>query len=147
MGQARDVFDRLTDALNSRDLAAVGACFAEDAEAVDPFSSTTRGREQIVESWRAVFEAFPDGAASPERKHESGNTAMDEWTFSGTHSGPLRTPDGEEIPATGRRVTMRGADFATVENGVITSHRVYFDQMELLGQLGLIPEQTRATAS
>jgi hypothetical protein len=25
----------------------------------------------------------------------------------------------------------------TVENGVITSHRFYFDQMEFLGQLGL----------
>src|SRR3712207_1126714 len=107
MGQAREVFDRLTDALNRRDLAAIRACFAEDAEAVDPFSSTTRGREQIVESWRGVFEAFPDAHASPERKHESGNTAIDEWTFSGTHNGPLRTPDGDEIPPTGRRVTMR----------------------------------------
>jgi hypothetical protein len=27
-----------------------------------------------------------------------------------------------------------------VENGVIVSHRFYFDQMEFLGQLGLLPE-------
>jgi len=28
----------------------------------------------------------------------------------------------------------------TVEGGLVTQHRFYFDQMELLGQLGLLPE-------
>jgi hypothetical protein len=32
------------------------------------------------------------------------------------------------------------ADAATVADGVVTSHRFYFDQLELLGQLGLAPE-------
>jgi hypothetical protein len=35
---------------------------------------------------------------------------------------------------------VRGCDVATVEGGLITSHRIYFDQMEFLGQLGLVPE-------
>jgi hypothetical protein len=30
------------------------------------------------------------------------------------------------------------ADAATVENGLVTSHR--FDQLDLLGQLGLAPD-------
>jgi len=29
---------------------------------------------------------------------------------------------------------------ATVEDGAVTSHRFYFDQMEFLGQLGLLPD-------
>ncbi len=32
------------------------------------------------------------------------------------------------------------ADFLTVENGVATKHQFYYDQMELLGQLGLLPK-------
>jgi hypothetical protein len=32
------------------------------------------------------------------------------------------------------------ADAATVADGVVTSHQFYFDQLELLGQLGLAPE-------
>ncbi|MDQ4019216.1 MAG: ester cyclase, partial [Actinomycetota bacterium] len=54
--------------------------------------------------------------------------------------GPLQMPDGETIPATGKQIRVRGCDVATVENGRITSHRFYFDQMEFLSQLGLVPE-------
>ena len=49
-------------------------------------------------------------------------------------------PTGETIRATGKRVRVRSCDVITVESGVITSHRFYFDQMEFLGQLGLVPE-------
>jgi hypothetical protein len=35
---------------------------------------------------------------------------------------------------------MRSCDVAEVEGGLITSHRFYFDQMDFLGQLGLLPD-------
>jgi SnoaL-like polyketide cyclase len=54
---------------------------------------------------------------------------------------PRRSPCRQgKIPATGKHVRVRACDIATVQNGVITSHRFYFDQMEFLGQLGLVPE-------
>jgi len=49
-------------------------------------------------------------------------------------------PGGESIPPTRKSVRVRGCDAATVENGRVTSHRFYFDQMELLEQLGLAPQ-------
>jgi len=33
------------------------------------------------------------------------------------------------MPATGKRVRVRGCAVATVQDGLITSHRSYFDQM------------------
>jgi ketosteroid isomerase-like protein len=39
-----------------------------------------------------------------------------------------------------RGLRVRICDIATVQNGVITNHRFYFDQVDLLGQLGLLPE-------
>jgi predicted ester cyclase len=44
------------------------------------------------------------------------------------------------VPATGKAVRVRICDIATVQNRVITNHRFYFDQMDFLGQLGLLPE-------
>ena len=140
MGEARQVEDRLTDALNSWDLDGIASCYAADAVVVDPFGRH-EGTDQIVESWRQLFEAFPDAAGVTDHKDESGDTAIDEWRWAGTNTGPLTLPTGEQLAATGNRVELRGADFATVQDGVITDHRVYFDQMEMLGQLGLLPAQ------
>lgn len=44
-----------------------------------------------------------------------------------------RDPDQGTI----RRV--RACDVTTTENGLVTSHRLDLDQMDLLGQLGLAP--------
>ena len=70
---------------------------------------------------------------------ENGDTAINEWWASGTHTGPLEGPDGA-IPATGKSLTLRGCDVITVQDGLIQSQRVYFDQLSFLAQLGLIPE-------
>ena len=65
---------------------------------------------------------------------------IDEAYFVGTNTGSLTGPNGETIPATGRRVRSRECDVVTVENGVVTSHRFYFDVQDWLTQLGLAPE-------
>jgi ketosteroid isomerase-like protein len=38
-------------------------------------------------------------------------------------------------------VSLRGVDIITVEDGAITRHNFYFDQMGFLAQLGLMPDQ------
>jgi steroid delta-isomerase-like uncharacterized protein len=146
VAEARQIMDRVTEAINSHDADAVAACFSQDAVVIDPFGRT-EGREQIAEYWRGLFEAFPDLRGGAERTYESGKTATDEWTFTGTHEGPLRTPDGESIPPTGKQVRLRGSDFATVENGLIVEDRAYFDQVEMLGQLGLLPQEAAQTSA
>ncbi|HKO83567.1 MAG TPA: ester cyclase [Actinomycetota bacterium] len=83
---------------------------------------------------------FPDNSCEPAYKHESGDTAIDEGYFVGTNTAPLSLPTGESAPATGKAVRVRICDIATVQNGVITNHRFYFDQVDLFCQLGLLPE-------
>jgi ketosteroid isomerase-like protein len=133
--------DRLTDAAtNKKDLKALGECFAEDAVAHTPDHGEIKGRAEIVEWWRQLIEAMPDGRYESVHSYEVKDTAIDEGYFSGTNTGPLTMPTGEKLPATQRRVRMRGCDFATVENGHIVDYRIYFDQMEFLDQLGLAPQ-------
>jgi ketosteroid isomerase-like protein len=140
MGEARAVMDRVTDAAFSGDVEALRDCYADDVTAVTPDAGELQGPEAII-GWIAQFtEAMPDARWESVYKHEAGDTAIDEGYVVGTNTGPLQLPTGETLAATGKRVRVRGSDAATVQNGRITSHRFYYDQMEFLGQLGLAPE-------
>jgi ketosteroid isomerase-like protein len=138
MGQAREVMDKLTSTLvTTGDLKAIAMCYAEDATIMTPDQGEVTGRDQIVEWWRPFVEALDERSWEPLHEHEIGDTAIDEGYFGGMHSAPLHLPSGQTVPPTGRRVRTRGADLAQVVDGHIVEHRFYFDQMELLEQLGL----------
>jgi ketosteroid isomerase-like protein len=145
MGDAREAMDRVTAAVIGQDFAAAAACYAEDAVAVTPDQGEIRGREAIIEYLRQQAEVFPDSSYESVQKHESGNVAIDEGYFTGTHTAPLPLPSGDTVPPTGKQIRVRACDLATVEAGVITEHHFYFDQMEFLGQLGLLPEAPSLT--
>ncbi|WP_412542073.1 nuclear transport factor 2 family protein [Longispora sp. K20-0274] len=141
MGQAREVMDRLTEVLTTTgDLKAIRELFAEDAVAWTPDKGEVRGRDNIIEWWRTMVDPVPDATYESLYKNEVGNTAIDEGYFGGKNTGPITMPDGSSLPATGKTIRIRGADFATVEDGRIVSYRIYFDQLEFLSQLGLLPE-------
>jgi ketosteroid isomerase-like protein len=137
MGEAREIMDRLTEALFNKDLEAAKELYAQDAVAETPDAGTIRGRDNIVAYMGGFMAAFPDSSYESVRKHESGDSAVDEGYFVGTHTGPLATPTGDTIPATGNRVRVRACDILSVKDGKGTSHRFYFDQMEFMEQLGL----------
>jgi uncharacterized protein (TIGR02246 family) len=137
MGEARDLLDRMTNAVFSGDAEALAGCYADNAVAVTPDYGEVRGRAAIVDYFRPFFESFSDIGWAEIQRHEAGDVAIDEGYFTGTHTGPLPNPDGEPIPATGKHVRLRECDVATVAGGRITTHRMYFDQMEFMNQLGL----------
>ena len=141
MGEARQVMDRMTDAVTNRDLTALAGLYAEDAVADTPDEGVLKGREQIAGYLGRFLNAFPDLRWEEARKYESGDTAVDEGWVAGTNTGAIVLPNGETVPATGRVARIRECDIATVSGGVITSHRFYFDQMDVLSQLGLMPGQ------
>lgn len=97
------------------------------------------GREQIADYSRHSVDAFSDIHCDSQGKHGAGNTAIDEGYFTGTNTAPMTMPTGDTLPATGKHVTVRNCDIATVENGKIVQHHLYFDQADFLGQLGLAP--------
>jgi len=140
MGQAREVLDRLTDAIFSRDWEAVAALYSPEGVAVTPDQGEVRGNHAIAQWSREFLDAFPDARYESVFAHESDNTAIDEGYMIGTNTGPIASPTGESIPPTGKTVRLRACDIATVEDGAITSHRFYFDQVEFMGQLGLMEE-------
>jgi len=137
MGEPREIMDRITDAVMRGDEAALRALYAPDALAETPDQGTIRGRDAIAAYLAGFGVAFPDATYESLHKHEAGGTAIYEGYFIGTNTGSMTGPNDETIPATGKRVRARECDAATVENGVVTSHRFYYDMMDWLEQLGL----------
>lgn len=143
MADAREISDRYTELINAHDAQAIGELYADDGVFVDP-SGEYRGGEAIAEYWDGFFKAFPDLSGRDEFKAESGDTAINEWSASGTNTGPMETPEGA-MPATGKQLTLHGCDVLTVRDGRITSHRAYYDQLGFMSQLGLVPDGAPAT--
>jgi hypothetical protein len=98
------------------------------------------GPDAIVEWSRAFSNGVPDMSwdHSTSLTLETRHSTRASWSERTAAPSSRRTG---QIPATGKRLRLRMADAVTVESGLVTSHRFYFDRLELLGQLGLAPER------
>jgi ketosteroid isomerase-like protein len=56
----------------------------------------------------------------------------------GTNTGPLEGPMGTVQP-THRKVSSKGVQIFRIENGKIAETRLYFDLLDQMTQLGLVP--------
>ena len=63
-----------------------------------------------------------------------GNKLVKHWNFKGTHTGNFFG-----IPATNKKVDIDGATLVRMESGKIAEERDFFDNLEFMQQLGLIP--------
>jgi len=63
-----------------------------------------------------------------------GDKLVKHWNFKGTHTGVFFG-----IPATGKPVSLDGVTLVRMENGKIAEERDFFDNLEFMQQLGLIP--------
>ncbi|HYI18103.1 MAG TPA: ester cyclase [Solirubrobacteraceae bacterium] len=135
MADARDVILRHIAAVNNRDSAADP--WAADAEMVAPGGGAS-GRDGVIGFVGVFQEAFPNLRLELKHLLSNGPAAAAEGTLAGTHDGVLHTPNGD-IPPTGRAVELRWAAVYATEGETLKSEHLFFDQMELLGQLGLLP--------
>ena len=141
MGQAHELMYRMTNFMRKQDLEGLASIYASDAVITTPDEGEIKGRDGVLGYLRRFSVALPDFDWEQLASHEAGDTAVDEGWVVGTNTGPIETPT-ETVPATGRRVRVRGCDVATVRDGQIVRHNFYFDQLELFGQLGLLPNQS-----
>jgi len=128
------------DAFNNSDWERVRAGLASDSR-LDELGTERKidGPEKIVELFKGWKQAFPDAAGTVKSTFASGDTAILEVTWKGTHSGPLTTAEGT-IPASGKRQETPAAIFFTFEGDKIKESRHYFDSLTLLKQIGAQPK-------
>ena len=140
MSANRELLDRYVERYNAGDLDAVIDLYAEDAVQGMP-DGIFEGRTAIRERLARELEAIPDVTHTVMSFVEQGDAFADEWTFVGTHTGPFLLPDGSTLPATGKRVEVRGMEIVRVgPDGKIVLNTLYYDNMAVAAQLGLVPE-------
>jgi steroid delta-isomerase-like uncharacterized protein len=139
----RKLLDRYVELYNASDLDGCMELYAEDAVQLMP-DGIYEGRSAIRDRLARELEGFPDIDWTVESFLEDGELFADEWTFIGTHAGPLLLPDGTELPATGKRVEVRGMEFVQMRDGKIVVDNLYYDSLAVAAQLGLVPEGATA---
>jgi ketosteroid isomerase-like protein len=138
MSSLRDLAEQGFQLYNAGDVEGLVNLYTEDATLVTPWG-TFEGRAAIHEAWRRDKAAFPDGTLTLDVLVEQGDTLGDEWTIVGTHTGPLVMPDGTELPPTGKQIELKGMELVQLRGGKIAVHRLYWDNMAVAGQLGVLP--------
>jgi len=86
----------------------------------------------------AMFKtAFPDMSATVEDVVAEGDKVVTRVTIRGTHQGEVE----EFGPPTGRQVETQGITIHRIDGGKIVEEWNSWDNMSLMQQLGLVPEQ------
>ncbi|HET7715350.1 MAG TPA: ester cyclase [Bauldia sp.] len=134
-----DIIRTQVAAFNRHDAVAFAACYAANAVVADPQSpDPLKGTEAITKDIDDWFGAFPDIETRMTRTVLNGAAYAVEWSMTGTHEGPLVTPDGH-IPATGKPVRINVATIGRTDAaGRIVEERRYYDLSSVMSQLGLI---------
>jgi len=143
MSANRKLLDRYVELYNAGDLDGVMDLYAEDAVQNMP-DGTFEGRSAIRERLAQELNGFTDVNHTVRSFLEEGDAFADEWTFAGTHTRPLLLPDSTELSPTGKRVEIAGMEFVGVRDGKVVLNTLYYDNMAVAAQLGVVPEGATA---
>jgi steroid delta-isomerase-like uncharacterized protein len=140
MSANRQLLDRYVELYNAGDLDGVIDLYAEDSVQGMP-DGVFEGKSEIRGRLAQELAAFTDILHTVRSFVDQGDAFADEWTFAGTHSAPAALPDGSEVPATGRRIEIKGMEIVRVDaDGKIVLNTLYYDNLAVAVQLGLVPE-------
>jgi steroid delta-isomerase-like uncharacterized protein len=138
MSDIKATTDRFVAAFNAHDELALHAIHAEDIKFNAPGGFKATNAKDATAFAMTWLKAFPDGKMKVRSEIMSGPWVVQEVQMEGTHTAPLQSPNGT-IPATHKKVVGYGVQLLRVENGKIAEARIYFDQLDQMTQLGLIP--------
>jgi steroid delta-isomerase-like uncharacterized protein len=141
MSNHRALLDRAVAVYNDGNLDGYVDLYTDDAILATP-EGTFKGKDELRGRFARELSALSDFRFDVISYVETGDTFADEFIFAGTHTGPLLMPDGTELPATGRRIEVRGMEMVQVRDGRMAVDNLYYDNVAVLAQLGLLPPPT-----
>jgi steroid delta-isomerase-like uncharacterized protein len=125
----------IEEGLNQKNLAVYDELVAADVVNHSP-TGTTHGLAAYKQFLSAYFTAFPDLHFTIHAQLAEGDLSVVHWTASGSQQGPLAG-----IPPTGKQATNQGVGISRWVNGKVQEGWVFFDNLSLMQQLGVIPKQ------
>ena len=107
--------------------------FSHPRYEIVPTGDTYDGEEEVRRYFAESRAAFPDQRNELISLRHADDAVIVEFDLLGTHEGPLRG-----IPPTGREFRCRVTAFFIFDGERIVCERVYFDQLTIMSQLGLV---------
>jgi ketosteroid isomerase-like protein len=103
VGEAKTVLEQAIEYWNERDRDRWETLYADDVVYEAPGGQRISGLADLKEQYfDALLTAAPDRASCDVVLLTDGEYVVEQARYIGTHTGPLRNPEGVEIPATGR---------------------------------------------
>ena len=93
-------------------------------------------RETLQGFFKVFSSAFPDHQHTVDEQIAEGDKVVTRFTIRGSHNGDL-----QGIAPTGKQVTIEGTIIDHMVGGKIQEHRVCYDQLGIMQQIGAIPSQ------
>ena len=121
------------------DSSLVAELYTDDVHGWSPSTSVSSAAELAIELEDADA-TFSDVELTLAPLDVMGEMACVEWEMRATHTGPLVIDDDVQIAATGIRLTLRGVTVAEFEGDRIRGFRQYWDDAELLAEVGALPD-------
>jgi predicted ester cyclase len=138
MTEVKDTAARFVTAFNAHDEKSLNELHASDIKFSAPGGfKATSGHEATAYAKRWL-KGFPNGKMTVRHEIVSAPWIVQEVTMEGTNTGPLEGPMGT-IQPTHKHVVGKGVQILKIENGKITETKIYFDMVDQLTQLGLMP--------
>jgi len=133
------VAEKLFEAINAHNLTQGLDYYAPDYLYEAPGVPGQFNREQAQAYTQGFLDAFPDLHFEIKHKISQGDYVVINWSASGTHTGPLTTPTGDQLPPTGKKAVVPGSTTYEFISGKVSRSWVHWDMVTLLAQLGLMP--------
>ena len=138
MTEVKDTAAHFVTAFNAHDEKALHAAHAADIKFSAPGGFKGTNANEATAYAMNWLKAFPNGKMTVRTEIVSAPWVIQEVTMEGVNTGPIQGPTGT-IQPTNKRVVGKGVQVLKIENGKITETRIYFDQLDQLTQLGLLP--------
>jgi predicted ester cyclase len=138
MPEAKETSAKFVAAFNAHDEGALLSLHSAQIKFEAPGDVRLNSSAEATAYALRWLKAFPNGKMTIRHEIVSGPWVIQEVTMEGIHSGPLASPTGT-IKATGKKLSTRCVQLLRIENGQVAEARIYFDQLDMMGQLGLMP--------
>lgn len=145
MADTKRVALEALEAFNAHDEARIRATYAKGVTFEAPGDVHLEGADAVTAYAMGWLNAFPDAKMTVHDTVVGDDWIAQRFTFKGTHGDTLRGPNGD-IPATHRRLEGRGVQLFRISGGKIAEEHLYFDQMQVMTQLGLAREMASMSA-
>jgi steroid delta-isomerase-like uncharacterized protein len=134
VAENKAVVGSFVEVINQGRLERLNDLVTPDFVELDPLPGQQQGREGLKQVIAAFRTAFPDIRWVIEEMVGEGDKVFSRFTWSGTHRDEFFG-----VPATGRRITVKGMVIDSVVEGKMVDSRILMDGPGMMTQLGVIP--------